>query len=198
MKILLPTFVALGAFTLSACATTPPPPSTIEVAQFAAPDRQFANLGEVSVAAAPGQDRLLITPYLRSVSEEMSRLGWSVVSPRDGVARADVRVEQSIVAEGRRRSPVTVGAGGSTGTYGSGAGVGIGINLGGAPKDFIATTLGVMIRDGATGDSVWEGRANWDVRSDASEASDEATAENLAAALFEGFPDGDGGVIDPE
>lgn len=198
MKTPLPAVAVLSALAVAACATTPPPPSPIQTARFAAPDVSNAIPGEVAVVAAPGQDRALLAPYLEAVSRELAGRGMTLVADGQGAARAEVRVEQAVFAEGQRRGPVTVGAGGSTGSYGGGVGVGIGINLGGRPKDFIATTLGVMIRDGSSGASLWEGRSGWQVRSDADEAADNLAADNLAAALFAGFPEGDSAVIGTE
>ena len=57
--------------------------------------------------------------------------------------------------------PVSVGVGGSTGSYGSGLGVGIGLNLSGPPPEQVETELAVAIRDRKTDKVLWEGRASF-------------------------------------
>jgi hypothetical protein len=94
-----------------------------------------------------------------------------------------------------KRSPVSVGVGGSTGSYGSGVGLGIGINLGGGPKQMQDLQLSVRIDDAATGQALWEGRALSAVPVKAPAAQPSIAAAKLAEALFKDFPGESGRTI---
>ncbi len=94
-----------------------------------------------------------------------------------------------------RRSPVSVGVGGSTGSYGSGVGVGVGINLGGGPRKMLDLQLSVRIDDAASGQALWEGRALTAVPVKAPAAQPSLAAAKLAEALFKDFPGESGRTI---
>lgn len=96
---------------------------------------------------------------------------------------------------GAKRSPVSVGLGGSTGSYGSGVGLGVGINLGGGPKPVQDLKLSVRIDDAATGQALWEGRALAAVPAKAPAAQPGLAAAKLAEALFKDFPGESGRTI---
>jgi len=95
----------------------------------------------------------------------------------------------------RTRSPVSVGLGGATGSYGSGVGMGIGINLSGPPPAMTETLLGVVIRERASGAVLWEGRASFSVRADSPLATTPLGAAEMARALFAGFPGRSGETV---
>ena len=120
--------------------------------------------------------------------------GWELIDDA-GNQIAEVRVERFTEREGGRRSPVTVGAGGSTGSYGSGVGLGVGINLGGGSGVKTATEMGVVIRDRTTGDSIWEGRASFVVDEKSPLAGTDLGAAAMAEALFADFPGNDGETV---
>jgi hypothetical protein len=88
---------------------------------------------------------------------------------------------------------VSVGVGGSTGSFGSGLGVGIGINLSGKPKPVVATRLRVQLRRTADQSAIWEGRAETQAREGTPAAQPGIAAGKLADALFKDFP-GQSGV----
>ena len=79
-----------------------------------------------------------------------TRPRWPMSLARTGLSRSRSQPSRpdragnaqryALDAQGRR-SPVSVGVSGSTGSYGGGVGVGIGINLGGGPKDQAGTEL---------------------------------------------------------
>lgn len=187
-----------AALSLAACATGPGP---VEVTRFHDPARlQAAQRGTVSVTAAPGlTDTLALAPYSAAVSEELRRLGYSVSgdSPVVGTSRyrAEVRVERFARGADGGRSPVSVGVGGSTGSYGSGLGLGIGINLGGGGGPRVGTELAVTLRDTTTNASVWEGRAEVDYPARSDFAQPRANADALAEALFREFPGNNGETV---
>lgn len=193
----LATIAALGAaLALGGCAT---PPGPVEVTRFVAADR-VAQLGEgtifvESIAGADG-DTLALAPYKAAVSTELTRLGYSESDRAGATQLAQVMVERYTLAAGGKRSPVSVGVGGSTGSYGSGVGVGIGINLGGGAKDRLGTTLTVRIVDKATEASLWEGRADFQPPEDSPLARTQANAQTVASALFREFPGNNGETIE--
>lgn len=176
---------------IAACAT---PQGPIEVTRFVDP-AGAARLGQgtVFVESAPGSlDGLEAAPYKAAVAAELVRLGYRETARADAGQIAQVRVERFVQTAGGRRSPVTVGVGGSTGTYGSGLGLGIGINLGGGPRPTTGTQLAVALRDARSGaggsQNLWEGRAEIATTDRAPLADRTRNAQALAAALFRDFP----------
>lgn len=184
--------VALAG-TLSACTTTPRA-GPAEVVSFVA-EQGAGQLGQgtIFVESAPGQDdaSLELAAYKAAVARELVEAGYVEASRADALQIAQVRLERSLNDERiGRRGPVSVGVGGSTGSYGSGVGVGLGINLGGGnrPRETVDTELGVMIRDKASGATLWESRAGFEADTRSPLADPAASADRLADALFARFP----------
>jgi len=190
---------ALASLALLAGCATPAYVSPVEVTRFSAPQPAALTRGAISVRPAPGQapDSWDYAAYAAAVADELRQAGYSVT---DNAAQvAEIRVQRLVAQGGRGRSPVSVGMGGSTGSYGSGVGAGVGINLGslgGRPADRIDTQLQVMIRPGAGGDALWEGRARFTATSNSQFADQRAAASKLADALFSGFPGRSGETIE--
>ena len=90
---------------------------------------------------------------------------------------------------------MSVGVGGSTGSYGSGIGLGIGINLSGKPKDIVTSTLSVQIRRRADNLAIWEGRASTDAKDGSPAAQPGIAAAKLAGALVRDYPGQSGQTI---
>ena len=183
---------------LSACAT-PAVTGPVEVTRFVEPSRT-AQLGQgtVFVETAPGLegDSLALAPYKDAVARELAALGYREAPRTSADQIAQVRVERYRPGpNGQRSGPVSVGVGGSTGSYGSGVGLGLGINLGGGPREMIDTQIGVMIRDKATNATYWEGRAQFSVSDNSPYADTPANAAAVADALFRDFPGNNGETI---
>lgn len=185
---------------VSAGCTTGPWAGPAEVTRFVAPEA-IARLGQgtVFVESAPGTDgeSLALAPYKAAVARELARLGYREVARDQAVQVAQVRLEQFVAKDDLpRRGPVSVGVGGSTGSFGSGLGLGIGINLGsGRKREELVTRLGLMLRDKATGTTYWEGRAQLSVSPDSPLAASEANASALAGALLKEFPGANGETV---
>lgn len=180
---------------IAACAT---PQGPIEVTRFVDPAAS-ARLGQgtVFVESAPGSpEGLEAAPYKAAVAAELARLGYRETGRANASQIAQVRVERFAQTAPGRRSPVSVGVGGSTGTYGSGVGVGLGINLGGGPRPTIATQLAVTLRDARAGQSLWEGRADILTTDRSPLAERTRNAQALAAALFRDFPGRSGETVE--
>jgi Domain of unknown function (DUF4136) len=184
----------LLATSLSACVV---PTGPVEVTRFnRAAEGVVYGSGTYSVAvagdSAAGQG-LAASPYLAAVAREMQRVGYAE-KPGGSDVTAEVRVTTERF-EPERRSPVSVGVGGSTGSYGSGVGLGVGINLGGGPKAQVETTLEVRIVRRSDNLVIFEGKAVQAAKSGSPAAQPGIAASKLAAALFQGFPGKSGETI---
>ncbi|WP_054531059.1 DUF4136 domain-containing protein [Erythrobacter sp. SG61-1L] len=181
---------------LSGCMT---PIGPVEVTRFhdAARLSQLGH-GTIAVESAAGLDpkSLELASYKLAVGRELTRLGYDVVAEGAGAQVAVVRLERATIQPDGGRSPVSVGGGASVGSYGSGVGLGIGIDLSGKPKAQVDTRLGVMIRDRASDQTLWEGRASFTVRADAPLAQSQLGAPKMAAALFSDFPGNNGQTVE--
>ncbi len=199
MKLRLPAALVLPALAALALGGCVAPIGPVEVTRFhkeaALPE---LGRGTISVEAAPGMDpkSLELASYEMAVSRELARLGYQPVADGRGDQVALVRLERSSWRPGRERGPVSVGVGGSAGSYGSGLGVGIGIDLSGGPKEQVETRLGVMIKRRAGDETIWEGRANFTVAASAPLATTDLGAPRMAAALFRNFPGNDGETVE--
>lgn len=193
-----------AALALGGCATAVPP---VEVTRFHskavagwAPGTRYtvdaAPLGDAAAMVGTGQPSLEWASYRSAVERQLQLQG--LVAASDG-ARAPLKVRIGFdrgeqLGEGRR-SPVSVGVGGSTGSFGSGVGLGIGINLGGGPKRMADLKLSVRIDDAASGQALWEGRALTAVPVKAPASQPGLAAAKLAEALFKDFPGESGRTI---
>lgn len=190
--------MAALTFALSACATAPAGP--VEVTRFLEPTAtERLGRGTIFIESAAGtdSDSLELAAYKAAVARELARLGYREASRAEALQVAQVRIERSAFVTGDRRGPVSVGVGGSTGSYGSGVGLGIGINLGGGGSgEQVETRLGVMIRDKASGQTLWEGRASHAASTRSPLADTPASAAAVAGALFREFPGNNGETIE--
>lgn len=172
------------------------PIGPVEVTRFHVPELAPQARGSIAVEAAPGMDgaSLELQAYQGAVAQELRRIGFAV-QDKGGDQVAEVRLSRQTYRPDRARNPVSVGIGGSTGSYGSGLGVGIGLDLSGPPPEVVETQLAVAIRDRKSGKVVWEGRAQFTVRATAPQAQTALGAPKMAAALFQGFPGNSGETI---
>lgn len=154
--------------------------------------------GTVFIETAPGVEASAgeIAPYKAAVAAELVRLGYREAARGDADQIAQLRIQRYADRPAQRRSPVSVGAGGSTGTYGSGVGLGIGINLGGGQREMLGTDIQVMIRDKNSGNVMWEGRAKLSVSDNSQFADSAANAAAISEALFREFPGNNGETVE--
>lgn len=185
----------IAAATLSGCVA---PVGPVEVTRFHAPGAVPLGQGTISVEPAPGQeDGIEFRTYAGAVMRELQRVGYVDTASGAGASRqvATLSIERQTWRPGREGGPVSVGVGGSTGSYGSGLGVGIGIDLSGPPPEQAETRMHVMIRERASGRTIWEGRARFAVRADSPLAQTPLGAAKMAEALFKDFPGQSGETI---
>jgi Domain of unknown function (DUF4136) len=179
---------------LSACVV---PTGPVEVTRFnRAAEGVVYGTGTYSVEvagdSAAGQG-LAASPYLAAVAREMQRVGYAEKPVQPDVV-AEVRMGVTTVRPDRR-SPVSVGVGGSTGSYGSGVGLGVGINLGGGGSAQVETTLAVRIVRRSDNLVIWEGKAVQAAKAGSPAAQPGIAASKLAAAMFKDFPGVSGETI---
>ena len=170
------------------------PPVLVMVAGYSR--MMFALMLPSRQAPNPIAGHWALLTSMGAVARELVRIGYSEAAAGGGEQVALVRVLRTTWRPGRDRSPVSVGGGASVGSYGSGMGLGIGIDLSGRPKEQTTTELGVMIRDRASGRTLWEGRANFTVPSDAPLAQTQLGAAKMAEAMFKQFPGNSGETVE--
>jgi hypothetical protein len=185
---------SLAAALLSGCTTTYVSP--VEVTRFVGDVPGQLRGGPIAVQAAPGEDSGTseYAPFEAAVAQRLQKLGFTVTGDM-AQQIAEISVDRVVEPPDRGRSPVSVGLGGATGSYGSGIGGGIGIDLSPRPGPQIDTQLRVVIRPSGGGTALWEGRARFTATANSSMADQRAAAEKLADALFSGFPGRSGETI---
>ncbi len=195
----------LPVLCLTACATAVAP---VQVTRFhrvesSGPVRgTFAIIDGPRAATTSLADSQARENYVVAVSRELGRLGYTAAPA--GSARYAVTIDverQTRAALAARGGPVSVGVGGSTGSYGSGVGVGVGLDLGrlfGGGRgngDQIVTQLSVRIARPGEAQALWEGRAETEAGARAPAAQPGLAADTLATALFRDFPGASGQTI---
>ena len=194
MKRLTLAVMALSLGTLAACVT---PVGPVQVTRFHAADVTPLGKGAIAVEPAPGSDgnSLDWQSYRAAVMRQLVLLGYNEASPGSGGQVAYLKLSRRTLAP-PGSSPVRVGVGGSTGTYGTGVGLGVGLNLSPKPAAEIATDLAVSIKDRASTATLWEGRARFTVSSKSPLATTALGAPKMSEALFQGFPGQSGQTIE--
>ena len=179
---------------LSACVV---PTGPVEVTRFnrAAEGVPYGNGSfVVEVAGESAADRSLsASPYVAAVTREMQRVGYRNQAGTSDVV-AEIRFRASMIRP-ERRSPVSVGVGGSTGSYGSSIGLGVGINLGGGSAALMQTSMAVRIIRRSDRLVIWEGTAVQSAKAGSPAAQPAIAASKLAEALFKDFPGVSGETI---
>lgn len=194
MKFTRVAALGAGLILLSGCVT---PVGPVQVTRFHTGEAGLLGKGGISVEPAPGSDASSLEwqTYRGAVMHELQHLGYSEVPAGRGGQVALMRISRtSQPLDGS--GPVSVGVGGSTGSYGTGVGVGVGINLSPRPKAQVDTELAVSIRERASGKVLWEGRAQFTVGSGSPLATTALAAPKMSQALFFDFPGNSGETIE--
>ncbi|UIP06844.1 DUF4136 domain-containing protein [Erythrobacter sp. SDW2] len=188
----------VASLAMAGCAL--PPTGPVQVTRFVSqPAIERLGSGTIFVETAPGEngDEDALRTYKAAIARQLVALGYRETSRDQAGQVAQVRVSRTVIDAAASRGPVSVGVGGSTGTYGSGVGLGIGLNLGGGKaREQVSTRLEVRINDALTGQSLWEGRALFDVASTALLADSAQNASVMVEALFQEFPGNDGETVE--
>ena len=194
-RLAAPSAILLSAALLGGCATSTGP---IDVTRFHT--QQVARQGTIAIVPGnPGDaSSLEFRTTANAVSAALARNGFSPADQPAARPQFEAVVDlmrETLSPAAARRSPVSVGVGGSTGSYGSGLGLGIGIDLSGKPKPVIATRMRVQMRRAGSNDVFWEGRAETYAKEGSPAAQPGMAAGRLADALFQGFPGQSGETI---
>jgi hypothetical protein len=192
-----PHVIALAlAASLGACVA---PVGPVEVTRFHDPlAASRLGTGPITVVLGEGMQagRLEADSYAAAVSRELAKAGYNLTDQgAAGGQRAVLMVEREAYGGETARSPVSIGIGGSTGSFGSGIGIGIGLNLSGPPPQQITTRLSLRI-EGADGKALWEGRAQFTARADSPLSQTQLGAAKMAEALFRDFPGNNGETVE--
>lgn len=189
--MLLPALVT--ALALTGCATTASSP--VDVTRFHSPQGAALAPGSFTIdTASPfAPAGLEGAVWSDAVAGELGKLGFRRDGGEGAAYVVTVRHHRGQIDPGQRgrRSPVSVGVGGSTGggyRSGIGVGLGIGIDLSGPPKPRLADDLSVQISRKGDNVVVWEGRASSDAKQGSAAAQPNVMAAKMAEALFRGFP----------
>ena len=195
MKFTRVAALAAGLILLSGCVT---PVGPVQVTRFHTGEAGLLGKGGISVEPAPASDAnsLEWQTYRGAVMHELQHIGYSEAPAGSGGQVALMRITRTSQQLDGGSSPVSVGVGGSTGSYGSGVGVGVGINLSPRPKALVDTELAVSIRERASGKVLWEGRAQFTVGSGSPLATTALAAPKMSQALFFDFPGNSGETIE--
>lgn len=191
MAVVMPAALILGG----CVATTTAAP--VDVTRFHVDGGVRSGTINILADGVPGRNSLEFGVVAAAVSAALARTGFTVRTddPDNAEFHALVSLDRTTYQTERRRSPVSVGVGGSTGSYGSGLGLGIGINLSGKPKPVVAMRLKVQIRRASDGAPVWEGRAESSAKEGTPDAQSNAMAGKLTEALFRDYPGQSGETI---
>lgn len=195
MKFTRMAALAAGLVLLSGCVT---PVGPVQVTRFHTGEAGLLGKGGISVEPAPASDAnsLEWQTYRGAVMHELQHVGYSEAPAGSGGQVALMRMTRTSQQLDGGSSPVSVGVGGSTGSYGAGVGVGVGINLSPRPKALVDTELAVSIRERASGKVLWEGRAQFTVGSGSPLATTALAAPKMSQALFFDFPGNSGETIE--
>lgn len=192
---------SLGAISLAGCgagAYTGP----IEVTRFVS--AQPIGLGQGTIAlrfAEELENEAALDAFRAAIGNELGLIGYTVIANEETAGQiATITTSREPVAQAREGSPVNVGVGGTTGSFGSGVGVGVGIDLGGSrdrtPR--VVSELSVAIAANSkepNRQNLWEARAQFPTSVDSPYAPVEVNARTLASAVFKDFPSGDGETV---
>ena len=186
-------YIAVTALlALSGCVV---PTGPVEVTRFnRAAEGVVYGSGTYSVAVTgdSAAQSLSASPYLAAVAREMQRVGYSE-KPLASDVTAEIRVTTADIQP--QRNPVSVGVGGSAGSYGSGVGLGVGIDLSGRSKWQVETMLAVRIIRRSDNLVIWEGKASQAAKAGSPAAQPGIAASKLASAMFKDFPGVSGETI---
>lgn len=170
---------------------------SVEVARFRAHGIDPAALikGGIVVIQMPGQeaaaDPQLNATFQAAVESQLIGAGYQALpegaAPSGQIAEVRIVRSEAQPAEGKR-DPVSGEM--TMGVSNRGSMLGMAVHIDGSKpkKALIETRLETRIRDRASGEVLWEGRAATYTRDGDENWNDDAIATRLARALFTGFP----------
>lgn len=159
----------------------------VEVESFVAQSPAAQALGRGSVTIQIAEEN---AAYEAAVIDQLVKAGYDTLPAAEGAGQiAELRIVRNelVPAEGKRK-PVSGEMDLGISNYGTSVGMGIHIDLTKPKKALVSTRLETRIRDKATGDVLWEGRADIATREGDGDWSEQDIAAKLAQSLFRKFP----------
>lgn len=167
----------------------------VQASTFVASSPNASTLGHGSIVLAPGPAGTAadadVAAFEPALVEQLAKAGYRTEgSSTAGGQVVEYVVSHAVVAPPEpSRGPISGGVSVGVGNHGwSGLGLGIGIDLSKPRGPLVATRLEARIRDAATKELLWQGRAEVIVREGDRRWTPQATAARLSATLFKGFP----------
>ena len=167
----------------------------IEVSRFVA-EGKSAELGHGPIAISSNSAGDEFTgsseraPFEAAVIDQLVHAGYDTTRPDPEAGQlAELHVTRSEIEPAeRRRSPVSGEAAVEVGNRGTAYGMAINVDLTKPLPPLVSTRLEARIRDRATGEVLWEGRADVATREGDAHWTAQMVADKLAKALFDEFP----------
>jgi len=148
--------------------------------------------GAIAVSSLPdstpeARDRL---DYEAAMIDRLVLAGYETGAPdADCTQLAEIRVSRHVAEPAeQKRSPVSGSTAVSVSNRGTAYGMALNVDLTEPRTALIATHMDLRIRDRASGEVLWEGRADILTRDGDEKWDEPAIATRLTAALMEGFP----------
>lgn len=155
---------------------------------------QVLGKGAIAVVAAPsaasGDDRSGAT-FEAAVENQLAQAGYQTANAQASGQVAEVRLVRAEVEPAEQKHKPLSGEM-TMGVSNRGSMIGLGLRYDGSkPRGaLVSTRLETRIRDRASGQVLWEGRAEMLTRNGDERWTEQAVATRLATALFNHFPNG--------
>jgi len=129
-------------------------------------------------------------PFEAAVIDQLVHAGYDTTRPDPQAGQiAELHIIRTEIEPAeRRRSPVSGEAAVEVGNRGTAYGLALNVDLTKPLPPLVSTRLEARIRDKATGEVLWEGRADMATREGDAHWTAQAVADKLAEALFDHFP----------
>ncbi len=167
----------------------------VAVATLVAAGASASSLGRgaISIAAPAQGERLAATrsraTYEAALLSALAGRGYDTAVSGAAPQTVELTVSQDVAVPAEiKGSPVHGAAQTTISNRGSGFGVALGIDLSKPRKALLTTQLQARIRDRASQQVLWEGRADILTRDGSGKWTEQAIATKLADALFAKFP----------
>lgn len=165
----------------------------IEVATFLSNSPNTSRLGHGPVVIAPSVEPspgFNDAAFETALVDQLARVGYETGSQSNaGGQVVEFVVHHEVVRPPEPpRSPVSGGVALGAGSRGSGLGVALAIDLSKPLGPLVATRLEARVRDKATKELLWQGRAEVFFREGSRHWRENDVAAKLTAALFKRFP----------
>lgn len=171
-----------------------PAEGKVTVSRFVAetPAAKALGSGTISAVGAPtgsGTDSRELATFEAAVIDQLAQLGYRTdVAGGTSAQIVELHIGHDEVAPQEVKKPVSGEATVGVSNRGTMMGLAVAVDLSKPKGALVATRLEARIRDRASGEVLWEGRADTITRTGSDKWTEGAVASRLAAALFDHFP----------